>query len=293
MSDSIPRVRTLFRSRLIRVLDYRCPGHDGRDEIPQGHEIVLTRAGAFQRKDAHGAFLADPNQILFYNQGQPYDISHPVGGRDYTTVFIFNPSLLIEIMRIYEPEVENNPYRVFPRSHFTFATPLQMLQYRLLRADKNYIDPLEMEEQIMTAAGEIIHALYQARPTQERRSSPKTLRAHADQIQAVRTFLNAHVQSSMQLERISSAVHLSPYHLCRVFKQNTGMTLHQYLMRLRLFNAAEYILESPKTRLDLIALEYGFSNHGNFSTAFRQTFGISPSALRSKQLHQMSKILKA
>ena len=292
MSDSIPHVRTLFRSDLIRVLDYRCSGHDGQDEIPQGHEIVLPRAGAFQRKDAHGAFLADPNQVLFYNEGQPYDISHPIGGRDSATVFIFAPSLLIEIIRIYDPEVENQPHQVFQHSHFTFATQLQTLQYRLLHANHLRTDTLEIEEQILTSVGEIIHALYRGQIAQHKYFSAKTERAHAEQVQVVRTFLNKHVRSRLQLKQIAAAVHLSPYHLCRVFKQNTGMTLHQYVRRLRLFNAAEEMLEIPQTRLDLLALEYGFANHGHFSTAFRQTFGMNPTSLRQSQTRQLSKILK-
>jgi AraC-like DNA-binding protein len=292
MSDSISHVRTLFRSDLIRVLDYRCSGDDGQDEIPQGHEIVLPRAGAFQRRDAHGAFLADPNQVLFYNQGQPYDISHPIGGQDSATVFIFAPSLLIEIIRTYKPDVENHPNKVFQQSHFTFATRLQSLQYRLLQGYTRNADTLEIEEQIINSVGEIIHALYQDHVSQPKRSSPKTQRAHAEQTHAARTFLNAHIRSRLQLEQISSAVHLSPYHLCRIFKHNTGMTLHQYVRRLRLFNAAEHMLETPQARLDLLALEYGFSNHGHFSTAFLQTFGMNPSSLRSSQTRQMSKILK-
>ena len=293
MSNPTPHVRTLFQSALIRVIDYRCTGHDGQEEIPQGHEIVLPRAGAFERRDAHGAFLADPNQVLFYNQGEPYDITHPIGGRDSTTVFMLASSLLIEITRTHDPDIENNPRKIFRQSHLTLATRLQILQYRLLSPNQGHVNPLEMEEEIITSAGEIIHALYQDRPMRRNRPSSGTLRAHAEQAHAVRTFLNAHVRSRLQLGRISSAVHLSPYHLCRVFKQNTGMTLHQYVKRLRLFNAAEQMLETPSTRLDLLALDYEFSNHGNFSTAFRQTFGVNPSELRSSHFRRMSKILKA
>jgi AraC-like DNA-binding protein len=130
-------------------------------------------------------------------------------------------------------------------------------------------------------------------PAGGRRESGSTRRAHAEQVQVVKTFLNAHLRSRLQLQQISFGVHLSPYHLCRIFKGHTGMTLHQYVRRLRLFNLAEQILEQPHARLDVLAREYGFSNHGNFSTAFRQTFGVKPSALRSAGLRQMSKILKA
>ena len=292
MTDSTHHVRTLFRSRLIHVFDYRCTGHDDKGEIPQGFEIVLPRAGAYQRRDAHGTFLADPNQVLFYNKDEPYDISHPVQGGDVSTVFLFAPSLLIEMIRAYNPDVENRPQRLFQRSHITLHARLQILQYHLIHARKIQVEPLGVEEQIITALGEVIHGLYQGRHPQ-RGPSAKTQRVHAEQTDAIKTFLNTHVRSNLQLEQISSAIHLSPFHLCRVFKQNTGLTLHQYVRRLRLFNAAEHMLENPRTRLDLLAFDYGFSNHGNFSTAFRATFGLNPSELRSPHVREMSKILKA
>ena len=298
MSTAYPHLSTLYRSDLIHVFDYRCPGHadaDANGEVSLQPEIVLQRAGVYQRRDVHGSFLADPNQVLFYNQGEPYDISHRIQGGDASTIFWVAPAVLVEMTRAYQPEVEGHPGRMFPDSHLTLKTGLQILQYQLLQAkrhDLESLDPLEMDEAILTFVAEIIDDLFGKQPVKQR-VSRSTRQAHADQTQAVKTFLNAHVRSRLQLEQISAGVHLSPYHLCRVFKGDTGLTLHRYLQRLRLFNAAEYMLDEPHARLDLIALEYGFANHGHFSTAFRQTFGVNPSELRSAQLRQMSKILKA
>jgi AraC family transcriptional regulator len=292
MSELQPRVRTLFQSDLVHVFDYHCTGHDGEGEIPQGFEIVLPRSGAYQRRDAHGTFLADPNHILFYNMGEPYDISHPIRGDDSSTVFLIKPAVLLEMVQAYYPLIENNPHKLFQSSHIIFNSYLQILQYILLCADRRTLDTLAVEEQIITLTDEILRASHRGH-TYHQKPSQNTIRAHAGQTHRVKTFLNAHIQAPLQLEQISSAVHLSPYHLCRIFKQNTGMTLHHYVKRLRLFNAAEHMLEHRSTRLDLLALEYGFSNHGNFSTAFRQTFGVNPSELRSAHLRQMSKNLKA
>lgn len=294
MPESHPHVRTLFRTNLLTVRDYHCTGyHDGEAEVPQGYEIDLPRAGAYQRRDAHGTFLADPNHITFYNMGEPYDISHPVDGGDASTIFNFAPSLLIEMIRTYDPSVDDHPQNIFRRSHITFKSRLQTLQYKLLTAELRTADLLAIEEEIILLTGEIIHALYRDSSVRTRHASQKTLRAHAEQVLRVKVFLNANLHASLQLEQIASAVHLSPYHLCRIFKQNTGMTLHHYVKRLRLFNAAERVLEGKTTRLDLLALEYGFSNHGNFSTAFRQTFGMNPSELRGAHLRRMSRNLKA
>ncbi len=292
MSEVKARSRTLFRSDLIQVFDYRCTGHDDKGEMPQGFEIVLPRAGAYQRSDTHGTFLADPNHILFYNLGEPYDITHIIKGEDSSTVFVISPSLLTEIIRAYNPDVENRPLRLFQSSHLIYSSYLQTLQYKLLTTARDTIDILAVEEEIITLMSEILRASHRGR-TYRSKVSRETVRTHIEQVHRVKTFLNSHVQSHLQLEHISSAVHLSPYHLCRIFKQNTGVTLHQYVKRLRLFNLAEQMLEQPMTRLDILAAEYGFSNHGNFSTAFRQTFGMNPSELRATYIRQISTNLKA
>jgi len=288
-----PRIRTLFRSSLLRILDYRCAGHDHNvEEISQDFEIILPRAGAYQRRDAHGTFLADPNQILFSNMGESYEISHPVDGGDSSTVFLFAPSLLMEIMRTNNPNVEDKTNRLFEHNHITFNSRLQVLQYQLLCAGGQTSYELAIEEEVIRLIAEI---LYNANHGQSitRKSSRKIIRIHSEQTHAVKAFLNENFRLPLQIEHISAAVHLSPYHLCRIFKQNTGMTIHRYVKCLRLFNAAEHMLEHPASRLDLLALEFGFSNHGHFSTAFRQVFGKNPSELRGRHIQQMSKNLKA
>lgn len=283
--------RIVFETALLRALDHRCEGDDARGQVTRDFEICLPRSGAFQRWDAHGKFLADPNQVLFFNRGEPYDISHPIQGGDSATIFIVEPSLLIEIARAHDPAAGDDPRGIFQRSHIAFGTRLQVLQYRLL-GEAGTADALEIEEEIIAAVDEILRVHYQA-CSEPRGNSASALRDHAEHARAVKTFLNANVRSNLRLEDISSAVHLSPYHLCRVFKRETGVTIHQYANRLRLFNAAERMLDNPVTRLDALALDFGFANHGHFSAAFRQIFGIAPSDFRNARFRELSKILEA
>ena len=211
MSDSHARVHTLFRSDLIHVFDYRCTGHDDQGEIPQGYEIVLPRSGAYQRRDRYGTFLADPNHVLFYNEGEPYDITHPIRGEDSSTVFLLTPSLLREIVRERHRDVENNAHQIFRHSHILLHTRLQFLQYQLLRAPRAVAEPLAIEEQIVSAVDEIVAALYRGRL--DRRNRITTRNDHYDQTQTVKTFLNVHLRSRLQLEQVSSAVQIGRAHV--------------------------------------------------------------------------------
>jgi AraC-like DNA-binding protein len=74
---------------------------------------------------------------------------------------------------------------------------------------------------------------------------------------------------------------LSPYHFLRVFVAATGVTPHQYLLRVRLRRAALSLASRREKVIDL-ALDCGFNDISNFNRAFRAEFGVSPRAYRAR-----------
>jgi AraC-like DNA-binding protein len=78
------------------------------------------------------------------------------------------------------------------------------------------------------------------------------------------------------LDGLSRTLGVSPFGLCRAFRQATGGTLHQHLTGLRLATALEQ-LPRYRERLTDLALDLGFSSHSHFTQAFRTYFGHAPS----------------
>src|SRR5215475_1270049 len=67
--------RTLVESLGISVADFKCRIHDAREspeEPNTTHSIVFIRRGLFRRKYRGETLLVDPNYILFFNSGEPY-----------------------------------------------------------------------------------------------------------------------------------------------------------------------------------------------------------------------------
>jgi AraC family transcriptional regulator len=292
-------VRTLFKSNLFQVLDYRCSGHRERqEEWSTDHEIILPRAGSYVRKDPLGELVADPNQILFSHKDQPYDIRHPLKREDRSTVILLNPPTLLEIASSFEASVADHPSTPFPLPGIPADQRLQLSQYWLLRAASPdpFPEPLAVEEGFLALIAEILARVFSAEPEPPLQKLPATAREHRDLVQRVKLILNAHFNEKLLLDQIASLAYSSPFHLSRVFKRHTGLTIHQYRQRLRLVNAAERMAENPDEGLDRIALDYGFANHSHFTTAFGKTFHLPPSDFRasatSHQLQWMSKILK-
>lgn len=85
--------------------------------------------------------------------------------------------------------------------------------------------------------------------------------------------------SSHDLNSLAAEARLSPYHFLRTFRSVTGVTPHQYLLRLRLRRAASRLKTEAGKVVD-IALTCGFGDLSNFNRMFRAEFGVSPRAWR-------------
>jgi AraC family transcriptional regulator len=86
------------------------------------------------------------------------------------------------------------------------------------------------------------------------------------------------------LAEIATEVRGSPVYLTQAFQQVEGMPLYRYQLRLRLARALDLLAQYDD--LTALSLDLGFSSHSNFSSAFRQVYGHSPSEFRQLALHR-------
>lgn len=83
----------------------------------------------------------------------------------------------------------------------------------------------------------------------------------------------------MTVSELAKRLAVSSYHLCRVFKAQTGTTLHAYRLDLRLRLALERLEAGPRS-CSVLAHELGFSSHSHFTAVFRRRLGLTPSMAR-------------
>jgi AraC-like DNA-binding protein len=96
-----------------------------------------------------------------------------------------------------------------------------------------------------------------------------------ERAQKVIAILQRDLINPPNLEAIGREVGCSPFHLSRTFSQEAGMTIPQYLRKLRIGRAAE-LLQTGKYNVTEAALEVGYSSLSHFSQAFCQTMGCCP-----------------
>ncbi|HAT02452.1 MAG TPA: AraC family transcriptional regulator [Oribacterium sp.] len=95
------------------------------------------------------------------------------------------------------------------------------------------------------------------------------------------TYIDQNYHEDLTLEKAADYVGFSKFHFLRLFKEFTGFTFHEYVIRKRI-HAAERLLATPKSITD-IAFETGFNSINAFSRSFRQITGMSPTEYRDKK----------
>jgi AraC-like DNA-binding protein len=139
-----------------------------------------------------------------------------------------------------------------------------------------------IEEIAIDLLAELINAsTYSAGAVKQISRRAATIQRYDDLIMAVREELTRRLGEKLDLGDLASSVHVSPFHLSRVFRLQTGFSLSSYHRRLRLRTALQRILDGEDD-LTRLAVELGFSHHSHFTSAFSKEFGIPPSANREQ-----------
>lgn len=91
-------------------------------------------------------------------------------------------------------------------------------------------------------------------------------------------YIEANINETITAEDIAKQAGYSLYYFSRMFKKQVGLSVMEYVTERRLIRASEDIVNGSKI-ID-VALDYGYQSHSDFTKAFKNRFGFSPSLLR-------------
>ncbi|HEY0737105.1 MAG TPA: AraC family transcriptional regulator [Herpetosiphonaceae bacterium] len=285
----------IFATPTIRIGTFRCrpsePWFEDTGPI-SGHLIVFPRTSVCITHAGSRPIVTDPNLVMLYNDRQEYRRGKISERGDLCEWFEFAPEIILDAVRPFDPKVDDRqPFRL---THGPSDTRSYLLQRQIVEqiAAREQPDQVYVEEALLAVLNGVVRGAYRAAGSQTSPSRRQRDSAATELIYGVKHVLATHFTERITLDQIARAVHCSPYHLCRIFREQTGSSIHAYLNHLRLRTALEY-LSAGADDLATLGVELGYSSHSHFTQAFRRAFGTSPSALRPtrQQLHELSKIL--
>ena len=110
------------------------------------------------------------------------------------------------------------------------------------------------------------------------RNSPEAQEAPAipDKVADVMSYVSEHLGGDLSLDAISSALGINRFYLCRIFKKETGSTLHNYILYKRISEAKKFLHDGLKT--SQVCAMCGFGSMARFTASFRNIAGQTPAA---------------
>jgi AraC-like DNA-binding protein len=93
-------------------------------------------------------------------------------------------------------------------------------------------------------------------------------------VRLAREFLHEHAADTVTLRDLARHTGITPSHLCRVFRQATGMTPHDYQVHIRVRNARTLLLAGCP--IAQAAAETGFWDQAHLTRHFKRTMGLTP-----------------
>lgn len=98
-------------------------------------------------------------------------------------------------------------------------------------------------------------------------------------LQQVTEYINAHSAQNPSLMELAETVQMSPYYFSRLFKQSTGLTPHQYLIKHRIEQVKRFLKTTNLSIAD-IAAQVGFVDQSHLARHFKRQVGVPPSQFR-------------
>ena len=96
----------------------------------------------------------------------------------------------------------------------------------------------------------------------------------------VADYIEKHIGEGISVEELARQVHMSKYHFLRKFKEQTGVTVHSFVLNKRLIQASEELLQG--VNMTQVWQNAGFADYSSFLRNFKRAFGMPPGKYRKE-----------
>ena len=261
------QIQFFSRSILAKKLYYHilCIGHffcdnnyhltrDNYDSIL----LILVKDGSFTFRDSNGEFItANKNSIVVLDCYEP----HEYYTNDYTEFLWMHIDGVNS--REFCSEIVNTNGNLVSGSIFSEAERLFLKIYNASKENEREISLL------------IYRLLTQLVSSNKTEIDDKGILY----ITKAKEYIADHLDEEITTGIIANELHISPTHLSRLFRQQTGFSPYDYVIAERINKAKEYLLTTDKSVTDIAYLT-GFNSQANFIYCFKNHEGISPGRFR-------------
>jgi AraC family transcriptional regulator len=281
--------RTLFERETLAIAVVKArPLSDACGEVERqsANVVVLPFSGVFSKHDAPGRYVvATPSHAVFIAADTPYRIGFPGGIGDRALTLRFSETLAPD-------QLSTRGGGVLASNGLLPANAMLLRNLLWARLARPEVDEFEIEALGLDLLDMSLRSMRTGHPPLRRSALARRTRA----LERVKEAVALAPSDKWNVAKLAQVANLSPFHLCRVFRQMVGTFIYNYVLQERLAHSLDAVLDCSDN-LTAIALDGGFASHSHFTARFRSFFGCTPAALRRNatagHLAELRKIVTA
>lgn len=273
------------RTLMVEITTFAHGAHEHRDpEVEQfsQHEIVFTLEDRWGIRSGRGDVVAHPGVVVLGNRHELYQSRHFEAiprDRNFCVAFPGLPGRPGDPLADW---VEQQDKPLFGALSLPLLPDLRWYLQALMRETRERVPGYRLKLDTLCSAllVDVVRMLGQDLARSGTGSTSR--RQTAEALESTRALMDQRFAEDLDLATLAGAAGLSPYHFSRLFREFTGLSPHQYLIRKRL-EWAEVLLRETDLRVTDVALSVGFEDATHFSRAFRRHSGKSPGQFRGRR----------
>lgn len=249
--------------------------------------MIYLLEGTGVLKTEQGDYELLPNSLVYYPCGISYlprftssAFKFITVNFDFTDEYSHNKKTLTPVAsHLFNPELNQPTYQSIAQPIFATPFVVDYIPYvkedllRLVTLHRKYMNQNPNVENICSSIlATILHSILHKL---EKSSHMNPL------VEKVQQHVDTHYAEKLSLDSIANALVYHPNYINTVFKQQTGKTIHKYLMEYRI-NRSRELLTTTSMTIPEIALACGFENQSHFITCFKKLNNLTPLHYRKK-----------
>ena len=207
-----------------------------------------------------------PGDMIIIRKHEMHRIFHNSFGEYSSFVFFFKPEFFSENNCLeYEDAFLDYSKDNKIDSHVVLSSGMQDIIDRIIKYSNNF--QINDSPVIRGVLIELLHTLNGVTAFEKPEKTNQT-------VKKIITYLNDNYTNDVDLDQVAEQFFISKFHLCRVFKKATGLTLQEYVRRKRLTLALE--LKRQGITLSEAASQSGFHDYTSFYRYYKKRYKESP-----------------